>query len=28
VWGSEMKTPYYNGKKLNFLDNNVVRKLN
>jgi hypothetical protein len=22
VWGSEMKTPYYNGKKLNFLDNN------
>ena len=28
VWGSEMKTPYYKGKKLNFLDNNVVRKLN
>ena len=28
VWGSEMKTPYYNGRKLNFLDNNVVRKLN
>ena len=28
VWGSKMKTPYYNGGKLNFLDNNVVRKLN
>jgi len=28
VWGSEMKTPYYKGKKLNFLDNNVIRKLN
>ena len=28
VWGGEMKTPYYNGKKLKFLDNNVVRKLN
>ena len=28
VWGSEMKTPYYNGRKLNFLDNNVIRKLN